>query len=726
MSRLRFDHSIFFFGFSRSFFADSFSAGLFFLALAASIFWTADARATDLQWGANGAGGSGTWNTTSTNWYDGTANTNWNNAAPDSAIFGGSAGGTITLGSAITVGNITVNRTDYSIATNNKLTLSNTTITVASGANLFISNAMAGTTGLIKDGAGTLTLRGGSLGNTYTGATRINGGVLNLTFGVAIGNTEAVILANASGAELLVNWNETIGSLQGGGSSGGNVSLASTRHLDVDERGVNTFAGVISGQGALQKSGTGTMILTGANTFSGGMTNWAGTVRVGNDQALGTGAFRMDTAGLASDGASARTITNAITFGGSQKTFGDAVGTGDLLFAGSVNNLANQVMFVSNKTTFSGTISGAGGISKDGTGTLILSGSNTYAGATKLSGGTLRVGNDSALSTNTFTITGGTFASDGATARTIANNTIINGSTITLGDATGTGALTFNNINLGASVRTIQVSNSTTVSGVISDSGGISKRGAGTLTLSGANTYTGETRAAGGTLIVASGGSIAASSGSIVQGLISAGAHLKVNGVAGAVTVNNYGTLSGSGSVGAVTLNSGGTLAVGNSPGTMTATSATWNPGSTFQFEIIDATGVAGTAWDLFSITGNLNLTTISASSVSTKMNLFVLSTELQNFDINTEYSWVFAKAASLSGSAGWTSGLDVTDRFVINSTGFNDGNQPSLGFKVVTGTDGDGMQTLSLRSAVPEPSSASLLILGLAAVLARSRRCRR
>ena len=84
-------------------------------------------------------------------------------------------------------------------------------------------------------------------------------------------------------------------------------------------------------------------------------------------------------------------------------------------------------------------------------------------------------------------------------------------------------------------------------------------------------------------------------------------------------------------------------------------------------------------------------------------------------------YSWVFAKAASLTGTESWTSGLDVTDRFVINSAGFNGGTQPGRGFKVMTGTDG-GFATLSLQ-AVPEPSSGVLLLVGMAAWAATRRR---
>ena len=250
------------------------------------------------------------------------------------------------------------------------------------------------------------------------------------------------------------------------------------------------------------------------------------------------------------------------------------------------------------------------------------------------------------------------------------------------------------------------------VSAVLWNSGSLDKTGNGIMKMSGVNRYNGETKVVAGTLMVDTGGSIATSSATV-----SSGATLKVNGVAGAVTVN--GTLSGGGNVGAVTLNSGGTLAVGNSPGLMTAASATWNAGSAFQFEIVNATGVAGTDWDLFSVTGSLDMTNIGSAN---KMNLTVLSTGLQNYVVDSEYSWVFAKAASLSGTgASWISGLDVTDRFSIDRTGFNAGTQSGSDFKVVTGTDG-GFATLSLK-AIPEPSALSLLAVGLGVVLRRRRR---
>lgn len=319
----------------------------------------------------------------------------------------------------------------------------------------------------------------------------------------------------------------------------------------------------------------------------------------------------------------------------------------------------------------SGVISGTGALTYNSAGKLILSANNTYSGGTTISAGTLQMGD------------GGTTGSLGS------------------GNVTNNGILAFSR------------SDAVSVGNIISGSGGVTKLGANSLTFTAANSYSGNTTVSGGTLIVASDASISSSATTVGTGAL-----LKVNGAAGAVDVN--GTLSGSGTVGALRLNSGGTLAVGNSPGQLSAASAIWNGGSTFQFEITDATGSAGTSWDLFAATGLLDLTTISAAN---KMNLTVLSTALQNYDVDTSYTWMFAKASSLNGTESWISGLDVTDRFVIDSAGFNGSTQPGRGFKVSTGTDG-GFATLSLQ-AVPEPSSASLLVLGLAAVLARTRRCR-
>jgi autotransporter-associated beta strand protein len=416
---------------------------------------------------------------------------------------------------------------------------------------------------------------------------------------------------------------------------------------------------------------------------------------------------------------------------------GNAVGTGGTVTSGAGSaagytvhsftgtgtnslNLSGLNLDARLKSTLTGVISGSGNLTYSGPGTVVLAGNNTYTGGTSIHGGTLEVssiadGTASHLGTEgyiAFGGNGGTFRYAGTGAQTSTRTLWFNiaNASAAVDVSSATGALT---LSSGAGTRdqnfTKLGAGRLNLGGAISGNATVTVNG-GILSTTASNSYTGATTVSGGTLIVDTGGSISSST------TVGSGAHLKVNGAAGAVNVN--GTLSGGGTVGAMTLNSGGTLAVGNSPGLLTASSATWNAGSVFQFEVINATGTAGTDWDLLSVTGALDLTSISTAS---KMSLSVLSAGMVNYDPNTPYSWVFARAASFTGTQSWTAGLDVTDRFAVDSTGFNGGTQPGRGFKVVTGTEG-GLATLSLQ-AVPEPSSGVMLLVGMAAWGAMRRR---
>jgi hypothetical protein len=141
----------------------------------------------------------------------------------------------------------------------------------------------------------------------------------------------------------------------------------------------------------------------------------------------------------------------------------------------------------------------------------------------------------------------------------------------------------------------------------------------------------------------------------------------------------------------------------------MTAASSVWQAGSTYSWEIDNATGIAGTNWDLFSVTGALDMSALSSSA---KMNLVLNSLSLVNFDTSSSYTWVIAQAGSFIGT-GLADGTNVTDLFNINATAFNNGDLPTRGFRVEVATDVNNLRTLNLM-AIPEPSTGSLMMFGL------------
>jgi len=311
-----------------------------------------------------------------------------------------------------------------------------------------------------------------------------------------------------------------------------------------------------------------------------------------------------------------------------------------------------------------------------------------------MNGGNLNASGGSANGWNAYMLNN--VSVGGSSASTITSNTSVNGNNDILLSRAGT--TTFNVGSTGDATGDLKVSAKLTDgNGVV---GSLTKTGAGAMVLSAANTYTGETKVVAGTLMVNTGGSIVTSSATV-----SSGATLKVNGAAGAVVLN--GILAGNGTVGALTMNAGSSLNPGDAIGKLTASSASFAAGSTYNFGIASVTGAAGTAADLFSVTGALDLSAISSSS---KMNLVLQSLSLFGFNVDSQYSWTLAEAGSITG-AGWAAGTDVTDRFIITSTGFNAGTQPGRGFNVKTASEG-GLVKLVLN-AVPEPTTGSLFFMG-------------
>ena len=187
------------------------------------------------------------------------------------------------------------------------------TISLAPGTSSSLGNPIAGyigtvtftnvigggsTAGLNINSASSVTLSGNS---TYAGATTVSAGTLtagvasiissgNATSG-AFGVKSAVSLGNVSGATLnLNNFNQQIGSLAGGGSVGGNVTLGNAT-LTTGEDGTSTaYRGAISGTGGLTKIGSGTLSLTSSSNYTGGTNVSAGILAVGlNNSGIGGG-----------------------------------------------------------------------------------------------------------------------------------------------------------------------------------------------------------------------------------------------------------------------------------------------------------------------------------------------------------------------------------------------------------------------------------------------------
>jgi autotransporter-associated beta strand protein len=142
---------------------------------------------------------------------------------------------------------------------------------------------------LTKSGAGILNIAGSNL---HTGGTAITQGTLALSGGNALGDATAVTLSNSSGVVLAINASETIGSLRGGGSTGGATQIAAGQTLTVAETGTSTYAGQLAGSGSFTKSGAGTLTFASTSTGShGGSTSvTAGTLLVDGNFSGATGA----------------------------------------------------------------------------------------------------------------------------------------------------------------------------------------------------------------------------------------------------------------------------------------------------------------------------------------------------------------------------------------------------------------------------------------------------
>lgn len=510
---------------------------------------------------------------------------------------------------------------------------------------------LSGSGDLVKTGTGLLTLSGS---NSYTGGTTLDGGLLALGSSNAISGT-GTITFNGGGLRVTVS-NTTDYSAR--------FSDAANQQYRVDSNGFDiTLANdLTSAGGSFTKLGSGTITLSGSNTFTSGSAaagvlqgsaaNLAasGTFGVANGAEVrfnqtapnqtwagamvGSGTFTKLGAGtLTLTGSGADTSGTLVVSEGAVK------GTTDNIRRNVVNNL--QLTFDQTFTgTYSRNITGSGNVLLSNSGTITWTGTSTFTGTTTVMGGRL-IG----------------------TTRNIPG-TVVNNSAVQLNQSfTGTYA------------------------GDMSGSGLLEKTGNGTVTLTGSNSHSGPTTVSAGSL--------------------------RVNGRLenSPVTVKSGATLGGNGTIGAlVTALSGGTISPGNSPGLLTVGTLDLQAGSTTLMEIVgsgSSAGTAGTDYDKLLVIGSGGLDyggtlTLNFGNLSD----FTDGTTFDLFELTGGHTGSFTSILTIG--TGTYAGLTLANDGFGVWTSLPLGNNQVLAF-----TQSTGDLTIT---AVPEPSTWALAVIGAGA----------
>ncbi|ENZ3576704.1 autotransporter-associated beta strand repeat-containing protein, partial [Salmonella enterica] len=421
-------------------------------------------------------------------------------------------------------------------------------------------NAISGSGQVVKSGDETLTLSGT---NSYTGGTTISGGTLVATNVEALGsgdvtddatlelNTGGTFDNAISGSGQVVKSGDKMLTLSGANSYSGGTLISDgtlvasnvealgtgdvTNNATLELNTGGDFTNNISGSGQVEKSGDDALTLSGANSYSGGTLISDGTLVASNVEALGTGdvtddaTLELNTGGdfdnaISGSGQVVKSGDETLTLSGSNTYTGGTLISSGTLVANDVNALGtgdvtdNAVLELNTGGDFINSIGGTGRVEKSGDETLTLSGSNTYTGGTTINDGTLVATSVDALGSGDVTDnatlelnTGGDFTNNiGGTGRVeksgdgtltlSGSNTYTGGTTINDGtlvatsvDALGTGDVTDD--------ATLELNTGGDFDNAISGSGQVVKSGDETLTLSGANSYTGGTTISGGTLV---------------------------------------------------------------------------------------------------------------------------------------------------------------------------------------------------------------------------------
>ncbi len=546
--------------------------------------------------------------------------------------------------------------------------------------------------------------------------------------------------------------NVTLGSLGGSGNVG--VQIASGKTISTGTGTVSlTGQGTSNGQGFINsgtiQSTTGNIAITatGSGTADGIVLGYSasnGSVQTtsGNIIITGTGGISggegiriISTAGITSTNGRITLegrggVSGASLFTAAGSTLGG--GSGDITLIATSGSAG----------TLNGVISGSSKLIKLGPVQLNLTAANTYTGATvvgasnDVNAGTLRLSGSGRISTAATTVYGGTLDLNGATQSitTLELGGGASGSAAAVSIGAGElklgGNVTYSATNdpNGASIssstgflslmgnRTFSVGNASatadlTVSAIIQNGDAtarsLTKDGVGTMVLSGANTYTGATTVHGGTLKLATGGSVA-STNIIVGDAGSSGSIL--DATATSLAIGSGKTLSGIGTInGSTTIQLGGTIAPGNSTGILTNVgNLALAIGSNFNMELNG--NVAGTGYDQLRVNGGVTLNggnlvaNFIGGAYSTGDLLFLLLND----------------GTDAIGGTGIFSGL-AQDAFVVNYGGYDwkiSYNADSASNTFTGAANGNDIALM----AVPETSTALLGGIGALLLLRRRR----
>jgi autotransporter-associated beta strand protein len=546
------------------------------------------------------------------------ASGNWNSTSTWSTTSGGAAGASVPVaGDTVIIEkgfNVTVTA-DAACGTITFTTTTATSLTINSGFTLTVSGAITiprTTTGenLIAVGDGTL-----------------NAGSIAFTSGGSTVNHEITI---ATGTVVVT----------------GNITTNST---GISASITFTGAGLLRVGGQLMSSGTVGGTLT---TVPGSTVDYYGAAQTAKVATYYN---------LTVSGSGAKTFATTPTVNGILSLEGTAtiVATSGVVTYGSAATLQYNTSTARTATSeeWISSFSATGGIIIKNTGTITLNANKSFSSSplTVKSGATLALSTFTLSSPSSLTLENGTSGSaiTGTGTLTLGGNVTVNYTGSGSNPATITCPIAL------ASNRSFTVANDgssasdLTISGIISNAFTLTKLGAGTLTLSAANTYSGSTTVSAGTLNVT--GSLSSSTAvSVASGAVLSGSGTAAGSIA----------LSGNVSPGATA----------NNIETLTTGAFTFSGGSSYTFDISNVTGTAGTNWDLLTSTGSITVSSNSGSPTT----IYLIGNPT-GFSSCSSYTWKIAGGTSVTSFA--------ASDFVINTASFT----PSFsGIFTITNTGND------------------------------------